>query len=412
MQEDRMSLRVSTILSVAILSGGIAVSTAAMAQKAEMPGVSNKEIKIGQTNPYSGPAASAGVNGKGDTAYIQWLNDQGGINGRTIRFTSLDDGYVPPRTLEQTRKLVEQDGVAFIYKSLGTGPNAAITKYLNDRKVPHIFASVGTAKFFNPAETPWIIPYYIRYIDEARITAKHLAKTKPDARIAILYQNDDFGRDFVAGIKEVLGPNAQKMLVKEASFEVTDPSVDSQVISLAETKADVLYLASVPPRPVTQAIRKAADLGWKPTFVLPSTTNATDIVLKPAGLEKAAGAITVNFMKDPTDPRYANDPDVKQWHAWVDKYLPGADKANPAYVMVFLAGGMLKHVLQSAGDDLSRENILKQAINMRDLEFPMLLPGIKINTSPTDYRPIRQMQILRFDGQRWEPVGGVVGADD
>jgi ABC-type branched-subunit amino acid transport system substrate-binding protein len=411
MQQNRIRSRSSAILRVVVLSG-LAVSAPAIAQKADTPGVSNKEINIGQTNPYSGPVASAGVNGKGDAAYIRWLNDQGGINGRTIRFTSLDDGYVPPRTLEQTRKLVEQDGVAFIYKSLGTGPNAAITKYLNDRKVPHIFASVGTAKFFNPAETPWILPYYIRYIDEARITAKYFAKTRPDAKIAVLYQNDDFGRDFVAGIREALGSNAQKMLVKEASFEVTDPSVDSQVITLAETKADILYLASVPPRPVTQAIRKASDLGWKPTFVLPSTTNATDVVLKPAGLEKATGAITCSFMKDPTDQRYANDPDVKQWHSWIDKYLPGSDKANPAYVMAFVAGGMLKHVLQSAGNDLSRENILKQAINMRDLTFPMLLPGIRVNTSPTEYRPIRQMQILRFDGHRWGPVGNIAGVDD
>ncbi|MGE3989462.1 ABC transporter substrate-binding protein [Pseudorhodoplanes sp.] len=389
-----------------------AAAGSAVAQTPDVPGVTNSEIRIGQTNPYSGPVANLGVNGKADIAYIKWLNDKGGVNGRTVRLTSLDDGYVPPRTLEQTRKLVEQDNVAFVYKSMGTGPNSAITKYLNDRRVPHIFASVGNAKFFNPAETPWLVPFYLRFVDEAKVTAKHLAKTRPDAKIAVLFQNDDFGRDFLSGIREALGSNADRMLIKQSSVEVTDPSVDSQIISLAETKADVLYLAAVAPRPVTQAIRKAADLGWSPTFVLPSVTNTPEVVLKPAGLNNAKGALTVNFLKDPNSSQYSNDDDVKEWHAWMNKYLPGADKTNTFYVTSFFAGSMLAHVLTKAGDDLSRENILAQAINMRELKFPMLLPGITVSTSPSDYRLIRKMQMFRFDGSSWRPMGNVVSADD
>jgi len=377
------------------------------AQKKYAPGVTDKEIKIGQTNPYSGPVSFAGANGKGDVAYTKWINDQGGINGRKINLISLDDGYVPAKTLEQTRKLVEQENVAFIYKSLGTGPNSAIAKYLNDRKVPHIFLSTGAAKFYTPAETPWLVPYYLRYVDEARITASNFLRTMPNAKIAILYQHDDFGKDFLEGIKEALGPKAATMIVKEATFEVQDPSVDSQIISLAESKADILYLASVPGRPVTQAIRKSHDLGWKPIYVLPSTTNVVDVILKPAGLEKAVGSITVAFLKDPLDPGWKDDSEVKAWHAWVDKYLPGSDKTNTSYRYAFYVGAKLKHVLEACGNDLTRENILKQATNMKNLRFPLLLPGIAINTSPTDYRPLEQMQLFRFDGQRWVPHGGV-----
>lgn len=383
-----------------------------VAQKKYAPGVTDTEIKIGQTNPYSGPASAIGANGKGDVAYTKWINDQGGINGRKINLISLDDGYVPAKTLEQTRKLVEQDHVAFIFRSLGTGPNSATAKYLNDRKIPHIFLSSGAAKFYNPAETPWLVPFYTRYVDEARITASYFLKTMPNAKIAVLYQHDDFGGDFLQGIKDALGPKAATMIVKEATFEVQDPSVDSQVISLAGSKADILYLASVPPRPITQAIRKSHDLGWKPIYVLPSTNTSVDVVLKPVGLEKAVGSISADFLKDPLDPRWKDDDEVKAWHTWMDKYLPGADKTNLSYRHAFYLGGKLKYVLEACGNDLTRENILRQATNMKNLRFPLLWPGITVNMSPTDYRPIKQMQLFRFNGEHWVPFGGIISADN
>lgn len=401
----------SLLLGAAAFAAGLSSTTfGSMAQ--DIVGVTDTEIRIGQTSPYSGPLSFLGANGQGDVAFFKWVNDEGGINGRKVNLISLDNGYSPPKTLEQTRKLVEQDEVAFMYRSLGTGPNMAIAKYLNERKVPNIFLAAGVAQLFKPAETPWLLPYNVRYIDEGRIAAKYILKTKPDAKVAVLYQNDDLGGDFLEGLKEGLGDKADAMIVRTATFEVTDPSVDSQVISLAETKADILYMATSANRPITQSIRKSSELGWKPTYMIPSLANVVDVVLKPAGLEKAIGAITFGFLKNPAEPMWKDDPEVVAMSGWMDKYLPGADKTNPFYHHAFYVGSMLKHVLEKAGNDLTRENILKQSTGITGMRFPLLLPGITVNLTPEDYRSITQLQVFEFDGASWQPVGDVVSAND
>jgi ABC-type branched-subunit amino acid transport system substrate-binding protein len=374
------------------------IAPPAHAQKAYGPGITDKEILMGQTMPYSGPISFAALNGTGDLAFLKMLNEQGGINGRQLRLISLDDGYVPPKTLEQTRKMVEQDRIAFLYGSLGTAPNSAIGKYITDRKIPHILFNTGTDKFYS-GEYPTMIPYFPRYGYQAEVLAKWILKEKPDAKIVFLYQNDDFGANFIEGTKRTLGERA-KNVVKEVSFEVRDPSVDSQVISLAETKADIFFIASVPGRPVGQAIRKAADLGWKPIFMLPNTTTGIETVLRPAGLENAVGAIAAPFMKDPSDPSIQDDPDVKAWNAWIDKYVPGGDKRNNSLHFPYIKGWILKDILERAGDNLTRENILKMATTMPKMTLPLMLPGVTIEGTPE----FKTMRIVRFDGQKWVTI--------
>lgn len=395
-----MIIKRIAVLAVSVLTVVAVGSTNSHAQKKYGQGVTDTEILMGQTVPYTGPVASAGINNGGAAlAAVKLLNDRGGVNGRKLRLLSLDDGYLPPKTLELTRKMVEQDRVAFIYGSLGTGPNSAIAPYLTERKMPHIMFQTGTDKFYT-SEFPIMVPYLPRYGYMAAVFAKWLMAEKPDAKIAFLYQNDDFGTNFLDGLKATLGPKASNV-VKSASFEVRDPTVDSQVISLAETKADVLFLASVPGRPVSQAIRKAADLGWKPIFMIPLTTNDPQAVLQPAGLENAVGAISSAMLKDPNDPEVQNDADVKEWHAWMDAYAPQADKRNLGWRYEYAKIWMLKALLERAGDDLTQENILKVATTMPKAAYPLFIPGVTIEGTPE----FKTQQIIRFDGKRWVGVG-------
>jgi branched-chain amino acid transport system substrate-binding protein len=370
------------------------------------PGVTDNEILMGQTVPYSGPVSFAGANGIGDLAFMKMLNEQGGINGRQLKLISLDDGYSPPKTLEQTRKLVEQDGVSMLYSSLGTGPNSAIAKYITDRHVPHLFFNTGTDKFYS-GEYPTMVPYFPRYGFQAQLLTKWLMAEKPNAKIVFLYQNDDFGANFIDGTKKTLGAKADN-IIKTLSFEVRDPSVDSQVITLAETKADICFVASVPGRPVGQAIRKAAELGWKPTFMLPNMTTGVETVLRAGGLENAVGSISAAFMKDPSDPSVQNDADVKAWNAWMDKYIPNGDKRNNSFHFPYLRGWMLKNVIERAGDNLTRDNVLKLAKNMPEMTIPLFLPGVTIKGSPE----LSRMRIVRFDGKSWVQISEVMSATE
>jgi branched-chain amino acid transport system substrate-binding protein len=394
--------------AVAMMAAGVALALAAMAPAAaeNAPGVSASEIKIGQTMPYSGPVTAYGTLGKGELAFFHMINDEGGVNGRKIRLISLDDGYAPPKTVEQTRKLVEQEGVAFLFSSIGTATNTAIQRYLNDRKIPQLFIGSGASKWGNPKDYPWTIGgVQATFRAEARIYTRYILQNKPSAKIGILYQNDDFGKDYVAGVKDVLGDKYAKTVV-EATYEFTDPTVDSQVVSLQGAGADALIVAATP-KFAAQAIRKVYDIGWKPTFFLSNVSIWVNSVLEPAGVEKAIGIVSSAYVKDPTDPAWDNDPGMQQWRAWMKKYMPDADQSDQNYVNSYNSGMVLVQVLKQCGDDLSRENIMKQAANIRNLELPMLLPGIKVDTSPTDYYPIEQMQLMRWDGKHWVRFGEV-----
>jgi branched-chain amino acid transport system substrate-binding protein len=374
----------------------------AIAQNA--PGVSATEIKIGQTMPYSGPVTAFGTLGKGEVAYFNMINDQGGVNGRKIKLISLDDGYAPPRTVEQTRKLVEQEEVALIFSTIGTATNSAIAKYLNDRKIPQLFIGSGANKWGDYKEFPWTLPgVQATFRSEGRIYSKYILEKNPNAKIAILYQNDDFGRDYVAGVKDTLG-DKYAATVKEASYEFTDPTIDSQIVALQGAGADALIVAATP-KFAAMAIRKVYDLGWKPTFFLSNVAIWVSTVMEPAGVEKGVGILSSAYVKDPTDPAWDSDPAMKEWKAYVQKYVPGGDIKDQNYVNSYNSAMVLVQVLKQCGNDLSRENIMKQAANLKDLSLPMLLPGIKVNTSPTDHFPIEQMQLMRWNGKQWVRFG-------
>jgi branched-chain amino acid transport system substrate-binding protein len=398
----RRFLLQSSAASAAYLASGVWPARAANA-----PGVTDTEIKIGQTMPYSGPASAYGVLGRTQAAYFKMINEQGGVNGRKLNFMSVDDGYSPPKTVEQTRRLVEQEGVAFIFGSLGTPTNAAIRSYLNDNKVPQLLITTGSAMFGDPQHYPWTMGAIPNYQTEAHIFAKHILATRPDAKIGVLYQNDSYGKDYLIGIKEVLGADRAGMVVKEASYEVTDPTVDSQVVTLQGSGADTLIIAATP-KAASQTIRKVYDIGWRAARYLSNPANSIATVLKPAGLDKSAGLITGVFAKDPTDARWKDDPGFKEYAAFMAKYMSAAEFIDAFAVTAFGGATMLIPVLKQCGDDLSRENIMRQAANLKDLELPMLLPGIKVNTSPDNYYPIRQMQLASFNGKSWEQFGDVL----
>jgi branched-chain amino acid transport system substrate-binding protein len=374
---------------------------------ADMPGVTAKEIKIGQTMPYSGPASAYGTDGRSEAAYFKMINEQGGINGRMINLISLDDGYSPPKTVEQVRRLVEQDQVAFLFNTLGTPSNTAIQKYLNDRKIPHLFVASGASKWGDPQQFHWTMGFQPDYRTEARIYARYILKNKPDAKIAILYQNDDFGKDYVIGLKEGLGDKAAKMIVKDASYEVTDTTIDSQVVSLQGVGADTLVVAATP-KFAAQAIRKVYDIGWKPLFFMTNVAISVGAVITPAGPEKAIGMISGAYLKDPVDPMWKDDAGMKQWRDFMAKYYPEGDitDANNAYG--YGVAATLVQVLKQCGDDLSRENVMKQAANLKGFELPTVLPGIKVNTSPTNYYPMQQMQLQSWDGKSWRLFGDII----
>jgi branched-chain amino acid transport system substrate-binding protein len=377
------------------------------ARAADAPGVTDKEIKIGQTMPYSGPASAYGVIGKTESAYFKMINEQGGVNGRMINLISLDDGYSPPKTVEQVRRLVEEEKVAFLYQTLGTAPNLAIRDYCNKNMVPQLFVATGASAFSDPAHYKWTMGYNPNYQTEARIYAKHILQTKPNAKIAVLYQNDGFGRDYLIGLKAVLGKEHAGMVVKEASYETSEPTVDSQVVTLQASGADVLVIAATP-KFAAQAIRKSYDLGFTGVRYLSNVSPSIAAVLKPAGLEKSKGLITAYYGKDPTDTRWKNDADMKGWFAFCDKYMRHTTiiDANASYA--YVVAMLMVHVLKQCGADLSRENILAQAANVKDLHLPLMLPGQALNTSPTNYSPIRQMQLANFDGKSWELFGELI----
>jgi branched-chain amino acid transport system substrate-binding protein len=379
------------------------------ARAANAPGVTDTEIKIGQTMPYSGPASAYGVEGKAHSAYFRMINEQGGINGRKINLISLDDGYSPPKTVEHTRRLVEQEQVAFIFGSLGTPTNVAIRQYLNDNKVPQLFITAGASLFSDPQHFPWTMGFIPNFRAEARIYAKHILATRPEAKIGVLYQNDSFGKDYLAGLRDGLGADHAGQVIKEASFEILEPTVDSQVATLQGSGADVFLIAATD-KFAAQAIRKAFDVGWTPTRYLAYPSRSVVAVMKPAGLEKSKGVISANFAKDPTDPRWKDDPGMKEWQAFCAKYLTKTDLIDANAAAGFTYAAILVPVLKQCGADLSRENIMRQAANLRDIELPLLLPGVKVNTSPTNYSPIRRMQLATFNGESWELFGEVLEA--
>jgi branched-chain amino acid transport system substrate-binding protein len=385
----------------------IAVATLTAAA-AETPGVSANEIKIGQTMPYSGPASAYGSIGRAQLAYFKMINEQGGVNGHKINLISLDDGYAPPKTVEQTRKLVEEEKVAFVWQSVGTAPNTAIEKYLNDRKIPQLFAGSFASKFNDPKHFPWTMGAFGSYYAEGLAYAKYILDTKPDGKIAILYQNDDYGKDYVNGLRDGLGARAAKMIVAEASYEFTDPTVDSQIVTLQGSGADIFYDIALP-KFAAQAIRRVYDVGWKPLHLLNAVSSSVSAVLTPAGIEKSVGIISVVALKDPTDPRWKDDPGYKDWLAWMKKFFPG-DTNDLNNVFAYTQAQILVQVLTQCDNDLSRENIMRQATNLHALALPMLLPGITIDTSPTDYQPLKKVRMAKFDGHTWVPFGDVIDA--
>jgi branched-chain amino acid transport system substrate-binding protein len=384
-------------------------ASAGSARADNAPGVTDTEIKIGQTMPYSGPASAYGVIGRAETAYFKMINEQGGVNGRKINLISLDDAYSPPKTVEQIRRLVEQEQVAFIFNSLGTPSNAAIRQYLNDNKAPQLFVATGAAMFSDPKNFPWTMGWQPNYQTEARIFAKHILKTKPDVKIAALYQNDGFGKDYLIGLKDGLGADHAGMVIKEVSYETSEPTVDSQIVTLQGSGADVFLIAATP-KFAAQAIRKAYDIGWTPVRYMTDVSQSIATVMKPAGLEKSKGVITAIYGKDPTDARWKDDPGFKEYAAFIAKYMSPNDLIDSNAVYGFGAAATMIQVLKQCGNDLSRDNVMKQAANLKDLELPMALPGIKINTSPDNYSPIRQEQLALFNGESWEPFGELLQA--
>jgi len=375
-----------------------------------MPGVTATEIKIGQTMPYSGPASAYGAIGKADVAYFKMINEKGGINGRKINLISLDDAYNPAKAKEQTRKLVESEGVAFVFNSLGTANVTAAQAYLNEKKVPQLFVATGADKWADPAKFPWTMGWQPSYRTEAKIYVRYLQKEKPSAKVCVIYQNDDFGKDYLIGLHEGLGDQFDKIVVKAVSYEVTDPTVDSQVVTLQASGCDTLITAATP-KFAAGVIRKVFDIGWKPLHLLSNVSISLATVLKPAGVDKSIGIISAGYLKDPSDPAYANDPGMNEYLAFMKQYLPDLDVTDGGAVYGYGVSITLAKVLTQCGNDLSRENIMKQAASLSKLTLPVVTPGIEINTGAADFRPFSQMQLARFNGTNFERFGEVLSAD-
>jgi branched-chain amino acid transport system substrate-binding protein len=386
----------------------MAVAATAFAEKKYDPGASDTEIKIGQTKPYSGPASAYSAAGHVQRGLFEKINSEGGINGRKLTLISLDDAFTPPKTVEQTRKLVEQDQVLVVFNSNGTAANSAVHKYLNAKKVPQLFVSSGASKFTDPKNFRWTMGWLPTYYSEARAYAHYILQNHPNAKIGVLYQNDDFGKDYLNGLHDALADKAKKLIIAETSFELSDASVDSQIVSLKASGADV-FLNIATAKFAAQAIRKAYDIGWKPLQFVSLVGSSVGQVMTPAGPEKAVGVITVGFVKDPTDPQWDKDPPMKEWRAFMKKYYPDGDLTDWYNVYAYAVGQTLVQVLKQCGDDLTRENVMAQAANLKNFNLPLLLPGITINTSANDYRVIRQVQLQRFDGKQWVRFGDVMG---
>jgi branched-chain amino acid transport system substrate-binding protein len=396
----------------ALIRTGIALILAcctatAWADKKYGPGVSDTEIKIGQTMPYSGPLSGYGTIGRVEAAYFRMINDMGGINGRKINFISLDDGFQPPKTVEQTRKLIEQEQVLLLFNSLGTPTNTAIHKYVNQKKIPHLFLATGATKWGDPANFPWTMGWQPHYQGEAKIYAQYLLATRPNAKIGVLYQNDDMGKDYVKGLRDGLGARAAAMIVRELAYDVSAPTVDSQLVELKTSGADTfLNFSSV--KFAALAIRKAADIGWKPFQIVPLISSSIQTVMVPAGPQNAVGVVSSGFLKDPGDPAWDDTPDMREYFAFMKQYAPDLNPIESLNAAGYALAQTMVQVLRQCGDDLSRENVMQQAANLRDLALPMLRPGIRINTSPTDFYPLQQVQMIRFDGKRWVPFAEVL----
>ena len=390
-------------LIAAALIGGPALA-------ADTPGVTATEIKIGNTSPYSGPGSTYGVLGKLEAAFFGMINEQGGIAGRKITYISLDDTYSPPKTMEQARRLVEEDQVAFLFATLGTPTNSAIVRYMNQKKVPHLFLATGADKWGDYKQYPWTIGWQPSYRTEAQIYAKYILKEKPDGKIALLYQNDEFGKDYLLGLKDVMGDKFDKMVVT-ATYEATDATVDSQLNSLKASGANVLVIAALP-KMSAQSIRKVHELDWHPLFLMSNVSSSAGAVMIPAGAENGIGVISAEFRKDATDPTWANDPGMNEWRAFMNKYMPGADQSDNNYTIAYAFCKTIMQVLKQANGDFSRENIMKEANNLHGLEIPILLPGLKVSTSPTNHHPVRAMQLEKWDGKKWVLFGDVIQGDE
>ncbi len=384
-----------------------AAAPSALAQKKYDPGASDTEIKIGQTMPYSGPASAYGTIGKTEAAYFNMINEQGGINGRKINFISLDDGYSPPKTVEVTRRLVENEQVLVLFNQLGTPSNTAIQKYVQAKKIPHLFLATGATKWNDPKGNPWTMGWQPNYQIEGQIYARHLLATKPDAKIAILYQNDDYGKDYLKGFRDGLGDKV-KQIVSEMSYEVTDPTIDSQIVTMKSSGADAFFNITTP-KFAAMAIRKVADIGWKPIHYLNNVSASVGSVLVPAGIEKAVDIITTQYLIDPTDPRHAKSDAVVKWTAFMKKYYPDGNLTDASNMYGYVAAQALVQVLKQCGDNLTRENVMKQAASLKDFTPAGVLPGIKVNTGQDDFAPIESEQLVKFDGKEWVPFGQIMG---
>ncbi len=402
---------IRSILLASLMLGLIVTSNPAAAQKKYDLGATDSEIKIGNIMPYSGPLSAYALIGRTQAAFFNKINAEGGVNGRKITFISYDDGFSPPKTVEQARKLVESDEVLLIFQSLGTPTNNAIRQYMNLKKVPQLFVATGATQFGDLKNFHWTMGWQPTYQTEGRIYAKYILQNLPQGRIGILYQNDDSGRDYLKGLKDGLGEEATKrMIVAELPYEPTDPTVDRQIVTLKTMGADIFF-NEASPKFAAQAIKRAAEIGWRPVQFLASISNSVGSVLKPAGLEASKGILSTNYLKDATDPTWKNDPALKEWVAFMDKYFPEGDKTSTFSVYGYLTAQTMVQVLKQCGDELTRENVMKQAANLKDLELGMLLPGIKINTSPTDYFPVEQMQMSRFNGDHGELFGPAIGGE-
>jgi branched-chain amino acid transport system substrate-binding protein len=394
------------LLSATTLAVALSASSA-YAQKKYDTGATDTEIKIGQTVPFSGPASAYSSIGKAQAAYFKMINEQGGINGRKINLIQYDDAYSPPKAVEQVRKLVESDEVLLTFQIVGTPSNAAVQKYLNAKKVPQLFAATGASKFTDPKNFPWTLGFNPNYQTEGRIYGQYILKNHPDAKIGILYQNDDLGRDYLTGLKAALGEKAAKMIVAEASYEVTDPTIDSQVLKIKDAGTDLFFNASTP-KQAAQAIKKIGELGWHPVQIVDINATSVGAVLQPAGLEASKGLISTNYGKDPSDPQWKDDPGMKHYFDFMAKYYPDGDKNSNFNTYGYSTAQLMAHVLKQCGDDLTRENVMKQATNLKNVEFDLALPGMKANTTENDYRVNKQMQMMKFNGERWELFGPIL----
>ncbi len=387
-----------------------ATSSPSFAQKKYDTGASDTEIKIGNIMPYSGPASAYGVIGKTEEAYFKKINAEGGINGRKINFVSYDDGYSPPKTVEQARKLVESDEVLLIFNSLGTPPNSAIQKYMNQKKVPQLFVATGATKWNDPKDFPWTMGWQPNYQSEGQIYAKYILKNYPNGKIAILYQNDDYGKDYVKGLKDGLGAKAASMIVIEDSYEVSEPTIDTHIVKIKSTGADIFFNVTTP-KFAAQAIKKNMEIGWKPAHFLNNVSASIGSVMKPAGFENSQDIISSSYLKDPTDSQWKNDAAMKAWNEFLDKYYPEANRADASVMYGYIVAQGLVQVLKQCGDNLTRENVMKQAASLKDFQPGGLLPGVKVNTSATDFAPISQLQLQKFKGETWELFGEILSGD-